>query len=57
MFVPLLNLALGLAMLAGGVTGKLALFGTGSSTALVVIGAIVAALGLFQLIRAMRDRA
>jgi hypothetical protein len=56
-FVPILNIALGVAMVAGGVSGKLALFGTGSSTALIVVGAICAALGVYQLIRAMRDRA
>jgi hypothetical protein len=56
-FVPILNIALGIGMVAGGVSGKLALFGTGSSTALIVVGAICTGLGLYQLIRAMRDRA
>lgn len=56
MFVPLLNIALGVAMVVGGVTGQLALFGTGSSTALVVVGAICAALGVYQLVRAARGR-
>lgn len=56
MFVPILNIALGIAMVVGGVTGELALFGTGSSTLLVVVGAICAALGVFQLIRAARGR-
>ena len=46
MFVPLLNVALGVAMIVGGVSGELALFGTGSSTAL----------GVFQLVRAARGR-
>lgn len=57
MFVPILNIALGIGMVLGGVTGKLALFGTGSSTALIAVGAICAALGVWQLIRAMRERA
>ena len=56
MFVPILNIALGIGMVLGGVTGKLALLGTGSSTALIVVGAICAALGVWQLIRAMRER-
>jgi hypothetical protein len=55
-FVPILNVALGVAMVVGGVSGELALFGTGSSTALIVIGAICAALGVFQLVRAARGR-
>jgi hypothetical protein len=57
MFIPVLNIALGIGMVLGGVSGKLALFGTGSSTALIAVGAICAGLGVFQLIRAMRDRA
>lgn len=57
MFVPILNIALGIGMVLGGVTGKLALLGTGSSTALIAVGAICAALGVWQLIRAMRERA
>jgi hypothetical protein len=57
MFVPILNIALGIGMVLGGVTGKLALLGTGSATALIAVGAICAALGVWQLIRAMRERA
>jgi len=53
-FVPILNIALGIGMVLGGATGKLALFGTGSSTALIVVGAICAALGVYQLVRAAR---
>jgi hypothetical protein len=56
MFVPILNIALGIGMVLGGVSGKLALIGTGSATALIVAGAVVAALGVWQLVRAMRDR-
>ena len=57
MFVPILNIALGIGMIVGGATGQLALFGTGSSTALLVVGAICAALGIWQLVRALRDHA
>jgi hypothetical protein len=56
MFVPILNIALGIGMVLGGVSGKLALLGTGSSTALIAVGAVCAALGVWQLIRAMRER-
>jgi hypothetical protein len=55
-FVPILNIALGIGMILGGASGQLALFGTGSSTALIVVGAICAALGVFQLVRAIRER-
>jgi hypothetical protein len=55
-FVPILNIALGIGMVLGGLSGKLALVGTGSSTALVAVGAVCAGLGVFQLIRGMRDR-
>jgi hypothetical protein len=56
MFVPILNIALGIGMVLGGVSGKLALIGTGSSTALIAVGAVCAGLGVFQLIRAVRQR-
>ena len=54
MFVPILNIALGVAMVLGGVSGQLSLLGTGSPAALVAVGAVVAALGVFQLVRAIR---
>ena len=57
MFVPILNIALGIAMILGGASGRLALFGTGSGAALIAVGAVCAALGVYQLIRAARDGA
>jgi hypothetical protein len=57
MFVPILNIALGIGMVLGGVSGKLALIGTGSSTAIIAVGAVCAGLGVYQLIRVMRQRA
>ncbi len=54
MLVPILNIVLGVAMIIGGASGRLALFGTGSGTALMVVGAVCAALGLFQVVRAAR---
>jgi hypothetical protein len=45
------NLGFGLVAIAAGATGKFALLGTSSSTALVVAGALLAAFGVFQLAR------
>ena len=56
MLVPILNIVLGAAMIIGGASGRLALFGTGSGTALVVVGAVCAALGIFQAVRTARAR-
>ena len=56
MLVPVLNIVLGAAMIIGGASGRLALFGTGSGTALMVVGAICTALGVYQVIRAARAR-
>ena len=56
MLVPILNIVLGVAMVIGGASGRLALLGTGSGTALMVVGAVCAGLGVFQLIRAARAR-
>jgi hypothetical protein len=43
-----LNIAIGLACIVGGATGKVTLIGTNSSTAMVVAGAAAVALGLWQ---------
>jgi hypothetical protein len=43
------NLGFGLVAIAAGATGKFQLIGTESSTALMVAGGAVAALGVFQL--------
>ena len=56
MFVPIINIALGIGMVLGGLSGKVALVGTGSTTALVAVGAVVAGLGVFQLVRSQRNR-
>ncbi len=56
MVVPIINILLGSALVVGGATGRLALFGTSSTTAAVVVGALIAAFGLYQLIAAMRER-
>jgi hypothetical protein len=56
MIAPILNILLGTAFIVGGATGRIALFGTSSTTAAVVAGALLAAFGLYQLIRALRDR-
>ena len=43
------NLIIGLVFVIGGLTGKLALLGTDSSTALAVFGAVLIVLGLSQI--------
>jgi hypothetical protein len=45
------NLGFGLLAVAAGASGRFALLGTESSTALVVIGGLLAAFGLIQLVR------
>ena len=45
------NLAFGLIAIAGGASGQLTLFGTGSSTWLMIAGGVLAAFGLIQLVR------
>lgn len=50
------NLVIGVAMLLGGASGKLALLGTSSSGLLAVLGGVVAALGLYQLVTRLRGR-
>jgi hypothetical protein len=43
------NLGFGLVAIAAGASGQFTLLGTSSSTLLIVSGAVVAALGVFQL--------
>jgi hypothetical protein len=45
------NLGFGLVAVAAGVSGKFTLLGTGSPTALIVVGGLLAAFGLIQLVR------
>ena len=45
------NIVIGLAMLAAGLSGKFALLGTNSSGALAVIGAVVAAFGIYRSVK------
>jgi hypothetical protein len=56
MVIAVFNIAMGLAMLAGGLSGKLTLFGTSSSSLLGALGGVVAALGLYQLVSRLRGR-
>jgi hypothetical protein len=46
------NLGFGLVAVLAGATGEFTFFGTNSTTLLVVAGALVATLGVFQLWRA-----
>ncbi len=48
------NIVFGVIAIAGGASGRLTLLFTGSSAALVVAGAALAAFGVFQLVRSYR---
>ena len=50
------NLGFGLVAVVAGASGQFTLFGTGSSTLLVVAGGILAAFGLVQVVRSRRQR-
>jgi hypothetical protein len=54
MAVGLFNIILGVACIAGGLSGKLTLLGTQSGTALVVAGGVAVGLGLVQVARNRR---
>ena len=45
------NLVIGGICIAGGASGKLALIGTNSGVALLVVGAVMAGIGVWQLTR------
>ncbi|MGA7119651.1 MAG: hypothetical protein WBY94_06105 [Polyangiaceae bacterium] len=45
------NIGFGLVAVAAGASGRFTLLGTGSSTALMVVGGLLAAFGLTQLVR------
>ncbi|MGH7271050.1 MAG: hypothetical protein ACREJ3_11520 [Polyangiaceae bacterium] len=50
------NIGFGLVALAAGASKDYSLIGTSSSTALMAAGGVLAAFGLFQVIRALRAR-
>jgi hypothetical protein len=50
------NLVIGLLAVGAGASGRFALIGTHSSTALVVIGGCIAALGLYQLVKSRKTQ-
>lgn len=50
------NLAVGLAMIAAGASGRFHFIGTDSPTLLIVLGVVAAAFGVFQIVRAKRAR-
>ena len=56
MFIPIFNIVVGAGLAIGGATGELTLLGTGSSAALVAAGAVVAGIGVIQLVRGGRRR-
>jgi hypothetical protein len=47
----IINIVLGGVMIAGGATGKLVLIGTSSSTAIMVVGAVLVALGGYRIFK------
>jgi hypothetical protein len=48
------NLIIGVLAILAGLSGRFTLIGTHSSTALYVVGACIAALGVYQLVRNAR---
>jgi hypothetical protein len=46
------NIVFGLVFIIGGASGQLALRGTNSSGALMVVGGILVAVGIFQVVKA-----
>jgi hypothetical protein len=54
MFVPVLNILFGVAMILAGASGRFAFLGTDSPVLLMAIGGAVAGLGVFQLVRHAR---
>ncbi len=56
MKAALWNIAFGLAAVAAGASGQFALPFTNSPTPLMVLGGLLAAFGLFQLVRSLRQR-
>ena len=56
MGAAIFNILMGVGAIVGGVSGELTLFGTHSSTALIVLGGGITALGVWQLIRHQRGR-
>jgi uncharacterized membrane protein YfcA len=49
------SLIFGIIMIIGGASGKLVLIGTNSSTALVVVGVVVTAIGVFQMMSSKKS--
>lgn len=54
MGTAIFNIVMGVLAILGGLSGDVVLLGTHSSTALIVIGGVIATLGVYQLIRAGR---
>jgi len=50
----IINIILGVLMIAAGLSGKFVLIGTHSGLALTVVGAIVAGLGAYRMIQGRR---
>lgn len=48
----MVNIIIGILFIIGGLSGKVALIGTNSSGALVVVGLLIAGWGVFKMMRA-----
>jgi hypothetical protein len=46
----IINIVIGLVFIVGGLTGGMALIGTGSGVALAVVGLLLVCLGIFRLV-------
>lgn len=54
MFGGIFNILVGLVFIGGGLSGQLALRGTGNGPLLALLGLALAGFGVFQLVRARR---
>mgnify|MGYP006971774057 CR=1 FL=1 len=51
----IINVIVGLVLVAGGLSGKMVLLGTNSSVLLAIIGGAIAALGVYGLVKGRGD--
>ncbi len=56
MFIPIVNIALGLVLVIGGATGKLGFVGSTNQAVPIAVGSAVAIYGVIQVVRAARRR-
>lgn len=54
MGAAIFNVVVGLIFLVGGLSGKMALIGTGSTIAMAAVGGLILGIGIFQIVRHRR---